>query len=56
MASVSENEQFVRDTVGYPLDEAVDWIKGNLTPEEVFTEDQLRWWAEENGFKEEVED
>lgn len=33
------------------LSEALDWIRDNLTPEEVFTEDQLQDWATSNGYK-----
>jgi hypothetical protein len=32
------------------LDEAIDWIKSNLNPEDVFDERDLRQWADENGF------
>ena len=43
MASEMENEAFTRALMpNYPLDEAVDWIRDNLSPEDVFTEDQIR--------------
>ena len=32
------------------LSEALDWIRDNLPPEEVFTESQLQAWAVENGY------
>lgn len=33
------------------LEPIVDWITDHLAPEDVFSEDQLEEWAEENGFK-----
>lgn len=35
------------------LDEAIDTVKLNCEPEDVFSEDQLASWAEFNGFVEE---
>jgi len=32
------------------LEDAVEWIKSNLNPEDVFDEKDLRQWAEENDF------
>ena len=32
------------------LSEALDWIRDNLPPEEVFTESQLQEWATDNGY------
>lgn len=40
----------------YPLNDAIEWIKSNLNPEDVFIESDLRQWAEENGFKEHKDD
>jgi hypothetical protein len=55
MATKSQDEQFsehilVRD----PLDEAIEWISHNLNPEDVFTETQLQYWAENNGYEKET--
>lgn len=36
------------------LDEAIEWINDNLTPDEVFDEDKLRQWALDSGFAEET--
>jgi hypothetical protein len=48
----SQNEDFARDMgfPRYPLDDATQWIQDNLAPDDVFTEEQLETWAEENGF------
>lgn len=35
------------------LDEVVEWIQENLNPEDIFTNDQLMDWAEDNGLVEE---
>lgn len=32
------------------LEEAIDWIKSNLDPDEVFDDDSLHDWANENGY------
>lgn len=38
---------------GDPIEEAIDWIKKNKRPEDVFPENELREWALENGLTEE---
>lgn len=37
------------------LEQSIDWIKENLSPEEVFDEKQLEDWAEQNRYKKEGE-
>lgn len=32
------------------LDEAIDWIKTNMNPEQVFDDNDLENWAEKNGY------
>lgn len=32
------------------LDDTVDWIRDNLTPEDIFDESTLEEWALSNGF------
>lgn len=51
MASYLENKAFV-DSIfpQYPLDEAIDWIQNNLEPEDVFSDEKLKEWAENSGF------
>jgi len=42
MASKKENQDFIEDLISSePLDKAIDWIKDNMNPDEVYTEDQL---------------
>ena len=33
------------------LEDAIDWIKSNLNPEDVFDEKSLDTWAEESGYE-----
>jgi len=35
------------------LDNAIDWISSNLSPDEVFDEKALKEWAESNGYTKE---
>ena len=35
------------------LDEIIEWVKNNLTPEEIYDKDVLEEWALDNGFVEE---
>jgi hypothetical protein len=32
------------------LDEAIEWIKSNMNPEDVFDDRDLRQWADDNDF------
>ncbi len=32
------------------LEDVIDWIKDNLNPEDVFEENVLSVWAEDNGY------
>lgn len=51
MATVKQNNEFVQATrVQYPLDEAIDWIQSNLSPEDVFNPDALEAWADRNHY------
>ena len=36
------------------LDNAIDWIAGNLNPDEVFSNKDLSAWAESNGYTKEA--
>lgn len=52
MPSTKDNEKF-RDSlfIGKSLlDDALDWIRENMQPDEVFGDNELSEWAEENGF------
>lgn len=51
MATGMDNREFLRIILpAYPLDAAIEWIKENLTPDDVFGEDALSEWATNNGF------
>lgn len=41
MASYDENKQFRDSIVGDLLDQSIDWIVSNMSPEDVFDNDQL---------------
>ena len=32
------------------LEDAIDWIANNMSPEDIFSEEQLKSWAEDHGF------
>ena len=56
--SESRNDAFAAEVVKTPkylLDDAVTWIQNELSPEDVFTPDQLETWAKDNGYVEETE-
>ena len=49
MASAQQNRDFTTAVVSqYPLDEAIDWIRSNMEPEDVFEPETLLAWAKEN--------
>lgn len=37
------------------LDDAIEWIKDNLSPNEVFSKEELENWAYENDYVKETE-
>lgn len=44
-------------TVSIPLsilEDSVEWIKKNMEPEDVFSEDQLSTWAKNNGYEQTI--
>jgi hypothetical protein len=44
-----QDSKFINDIVGVNiLEEVVGWIKSNMNPEDVFDEEDLRFWAIEN--------
>lgn len=47
MATTYQQDQsFLNDCIGTGLlESAIDWIKANLSPEDVFTEKELLAWA-----------
>jgi len=47
MATTSQQDSIINDLI---LEDAIEWIAGNMEPEGVFKEDELRSWAESNGY------
>jgi len=46
-----EDKSFLADVIGkYFLEDVIKWISVNLSPEQVFEEDNLRMWAISNDF------
>jgi hypothetical protein len=43
-----DNRRFLSDLFGDALGEAIDWIAANCEPDEVFGEEVLEEWAEDN--------
>lgn len=51
--TASQDSEFLRDVIsGTLLEDAISWIAGNMNPEDVFSDSQLRQWADENGLVE----
>lgn len=55
MATTSKQDaDFLESVIGSTLlEESIDWIQANLDPEDVFSVETLRDWAEDNGYVEE---
>lgn len=52
MPSASQDNAFAESVLNYSvsLDNAIDWIRDNLDPEDVFSTTQLEKWAESEGY------
>lgn len=54
---MNKNKEFLLTLINETLlDDAIDWIKMNLNPEEVFNDNDLEDWAYENGFTKNEDD
>lgn len=49
MITLQQEREFM-ENISPTLDEVIEWIKNNLNPEDVFDEDDLIEWAEDNGY------
>ena len=48
-----QNSEFLRDVISSTfLDDAIAWIASSMNPDDVFSDSQLRQWADENGLVE----
>ena len=42
MATLNENKDFVNNVLpSYLLDDCIEWIRGNLKPDDVFSKEEL---------------
>lgn len=57
MPSKKDNEKFTDNLfIGTQLlDGALEWIRDNMKPDQVFGDNELGEWAEENGYVKEAE-
>jgi hypothetical protein len=53
IASAQQDRDFALSIMPDVLEDAVDWISGNLSPEEVFSEKDLDDWAISYGYTKE---
>ena len=55
MTTVRQDSEF-KDAIvpSSLLEEAIEWIKSNMEPEDVFNDDDLKTWAEDSGYTKEV--
>jgi hypothetical protein len=52
MTSHNEDQSFIHAVINpCLLEEALEWIKDNMEPADVFDEDELRSWAENKGME-----
>lgn len=51
MSTYLQDNAFIKSIIDSDLlRNAIDWISQNMSPEDVFSKDQLETWAENNGF------
>lgn len=52
MPSRKENEKFTESLFSgcSLLEDALEWIRDNMKPDQVFNDKDLQGWAEENGY------
>ena len=49
--TVKQDNEFLNSVLPLSLlESAIDWIAGNMSPEDVFSADDLTDWAERNGY------
>ena len=56
MTTIEQDRAFLRDNQLVPdnvLELAVDWIAANMNPDDVFSAEDLKTWAFDNGFSKE---
>lgn len=54
MSTAQQDRNFIESVVGNDLlENSIEWICNNMYPEEVFSQVDLKRWAQENGYKKE---
>lgn len=57
MTTDRQDKEFVSSIISRTLlEDAIEWIKNNMTPEDVFNSSELSDWALSNGFVRESEE
>lgn len=52
MSSYTQDKDFISSIIGTDLlENAIEWIRNNMNPEDVFTETDLKNWAENNDYE-----
>lgn len=51
MTTFKQDQKFMKDMIPQSfLEDAIDWIKNNMNPEDVFPPSDLEIWAKDSGF------
>lgn len=51
MTSSREDDQFIASVISSTLlEESIEWIRSNMSPEDVFSESDLEQWAADEGY------
>lgn len=50
MTTARQDKEFVESILGTILEDSVEWISSHMSPEDVFSEEDLMYWATTHGF------
>lgn len=57
MTTDRQDKEFISNVISKTLlEDAIEWIKSNMTPEDVFEASELSDWATSNGFVKDEDD
>lgn len=45
-----QEEDFLKASMNFSMNDAIEWIQSNLEPEDVFKIGDLEMWADTNGY------
>lgn len=52
MSSYTQDRDFISTVIGTDLlENAIEWIRKNMNPSDVFNESDLKNWAEDNNYE-----